>query len=170
MQTVSPITNISTVACRGLILVTRARTTASTSGSSVEMVDVLDVASERTTESVGRAFLLPLIRLRRLTCPDGVAVVVVGRGGAVSRTEPSADAHIWPLWMCVPGPGEYLEVGPSGWPGRAVMVGGIPSMTTSTDYTGLESGTGWQILKLRIVNQFTGPSIIIPSVNPSFIF
>jgi len=51
---------------------------------------------------------------------DSVEEEVDDVAGASSTGRPGMEAHIWPLWRCVPGPGMCVDAEPSGWPGRAM--------------------------------------------------
>lgn len=88
--------------------VMRARTTDSTSGMRVlALVEVVGRETERMGRRSGFAGLggAPLVGL------EGMVVV----------TGPLIEAWIREAWMCVPGPGMYLEVGPRRVPGKATL-------------------------------------------------
>jgi len=88
--------------------VMRASTTDSTSGRmELALLDVVGRETERMGRRLGFAWL-------------GWAPLA-GLGGVVVVTGPLIEAWICEAWMCVPGPGMYLEAWPRTLQGRAIL-------------------------------------------------
>ena len=74
--------------------------------------------------TLGRVFLLETLVEGTFELVDGCSKRGMEMvGGFVllsSEGAPDNEAQIWAAWICVPGPGVYLEVGPKVSPGKAM--------------------------------------------------